>query len=87
MIAGIPAISEDRGLRGRADEVIMAGDHLWIFELKVDGSAAEALKQIEERGYADKYAYLVGDRVKVHKLGISFSSQHRTIVDWKVLEG
>ena len=86
VIAGIPAISEDRGLRGRADEAIMAGDHLWIFELKVDGSAAEALRQIEDRGYADKYAYLVGDRVKVHKLGISFSSQQRTIVDWKVSE-
>ena len=83
VIGGISAISEDRGPRGRADELIMAGNHLWIFELKVDGSVDEALKQIEDRGYADKYAYLLGDGVKVHKVGISFSSQKRAIEEWK----
>ena len=59
VMAGTYAVSEDRGPRGRADEVIITDEHIWIFELKIDKSADEALKQIENKGYAEKYAYLM----------------------------
>ena len=75
--------SEDRGYMGRADEVIITDSHIWIFELKVDRNAEEALHQIEERGYAQKYMYMMGPDVNVHKVGISFSSEERKIVEWK----
>ena len=85
VISGIHAVSEDRGLHGRADEAVIAGDHLWIFELKVDGSAEDALIQIEQRGYAAKYSYLLRPGMTVHKVGMNFSSELRNISEWKSL--
>ena len=83
-LTGVYSITEDRGLRGRADEVVITSDSLWIFELKVDGSAEDALRQIEDKGYADKYADMINRRkLKVHKVGISFSSKTRKIESWK----
>ena len=83
-LTGVYSITEDRGLRGRAGEVIITSDSLWIFELKVDGCTEDALKQIEDKGYADKYADMIERRnLKVHKIGISFSSETRSIAEWK----
>ena len=83
-LTGVYSITEDRGLRGRADEVVITSDSLWIFELKVDASAEDALRQIEDKGYADKYADMINRRnLKVHKVGISFSSETRSIAEWK----
>ena len=83
LMAGLHAASEDRGMRGRADEVLIAGSHIWIFELKVDRTADEALEQIEEKGYGDKYSYLMKPGMALHKVGISFSSSERKIAEWK----
>ncbi len=83
-LTGVYSITEDRGLRGRADEVVITSDSLWIFELKVDESAEDALRQIEDKGYADKYADMIERRnLKVHKVGISLSSKTRSIAEWK----
>ena len=49
VIASLFALSEDRGMRGRADEVLIAGSHIWIFELKVDRTADEALGRSRRR--------------------------------------
>ena len=85
-LTGVYSLTEDRGLRGRADEVVITDDTLWIFELKVDGSAEEAIEQIEAKGYADKYADMVKRRhLKVRKVGISFSSETRSIAEWKTI--
>ena len=53
--------------------------------LKVDGSADEALSQIEARDYGKRYAYLMRPGMVLHKVGISFSSADRRISDWKSL--
>ena len=87
LLTGVYAIAEDRGLRGRADEVVITSDSLWIFELKVNGSAEAALRQIEDKGYADKYADMINRKnLKVHKVGISFSSETRSIAEWKCID-
>ena len=85
IMAGMLSYSEDRGYRGRADEAIITDSHIWIFELKVDRSAEEALHQIEKRGYAKKYSYLMKPDTKIHKIGISFSSEEKRIVGWKCI--
>ena len=83
-LTGVYSITEDRGLRGKADEIVITSDSLWIFELKVDRSAEDALRQIEDKGYSDKYADMINRRkLKVHKVGISFSSKTRKIESWK----
>ena len=83
ILSSLYAIAEDRGRTGRADEMMIAGNHIWIFELKVDRSAEEALRQIEEKGYAERYSYLMKKGMEMHKVGISFSSKTRKIEEWK----
>ena len=54
---------------------------MYIFEFKLDGTAAEALKQIEAKGYAREYE---ADARQVVKVGVSFSSKSGTIEEWEV---
>ena len=68
--------------QGRVDCVIETLQYIYIFEFKLDGTAAEALQQIEEKGYAREYA---SDARKLFKIGASFSSETGTIGDWQVL--
>ena len=63
-----------------------AGKHYWIFELKVDRSADEALSQIEEKEYAETFTYLKGNGIAIHKVGISISSADRQIAEWKCID-
>ena len=56
----------------------------YIFEFKLDGTAEEALSQIEEKGYAREYE---SDSRKVYKIGAVFSSETGTIEDWRCIEG
>ncbi len=73
------AESEINTNNGRLDCVVQTPTHIYILEFKLDKSADEALKQIKERGYADKYA--ADSRPKV-LVGINFSSQQKTVNDW-----
>ena len=52
---------------------------MYIFEFKLNATAAVALKQIEEKGYALPYA---ADSRKLYKVGISFSSDTGTVNDF-----
>ena len=65
---------------GRIDMTCETPGCIWLIEFKLDRPAEEALAQIDERNYADKYDF-AGKTVL--KLGISFSSEKRTIVDVK----
>ncbi len=62
--------------RGRMDVVIKSKDYIYIMEVKLDGSAEEALQQIEDKGYALPYAQ---DDRKLYKIGVNFSSETRSI--------
>ena len=73
--------TEKEQSEGRVDCIVETPDYVYIFEFKLDGSADEALKQIEAKGYARPYA---SDRRPIYKIGASFSSQTGTIDDWKV---
>ena len=73
--------TEKEQSEGRVDCIVETPDYVYIFEFKLDGTAEEALQQIEEKGYARPYA---SDRRLIYKIGASFSSQTGTIDDWKV---
>ncbi len=47
--------AEVRSAVGRADAVCWTRDGVYVFEFKVDGSAEEALRQIDEKGYMIPY--------------------------------
>ena len=66
---------------GRMDILIQTNDYIYILELKIDQTAAEALKQIEEKRYA---APFVNDPRRLFKIGINFSTEKRCIDDWAI---
>ena len=49
--------AEVKSAIGRADAVCWTKDRIYIFEFKVDGSAEEALRQIDEKGYLIPYKF------------------------------
>ena len=75
--------TEKQQSQGRVDCVVETDKFIYIFEFKLDGTADEALKQIEDNGYAAEYAT---DTRKLYKIGVSFSSETGTVGDWKVAE-
>ncbi|MDE6822851.1 MAG: ATP-binding protein [Bacteroides acidifaciens] len=71
---------EDRQSYGRVDCTLEMENYVYIFEFKMDGTAQEALEQIEKTGYAKPY---LADRRKVVCIGVNFSSATRTVEDWE----
>ena len=76
-------VEEDSAI-GRADAVVHTPDAVYVFELKYDGSAEEAIKQIDDKGYLIPYS---ADGKRLYKIGVNYDSQQRTIGDWMVKEG
>jgi len=81
-------IPEDITNHGQADMTVKLGSHIFIMEIKVvDAKNSDdlpeniALKQIREKGYAQKYTGLPG--VTVHEVGLIFSRSLRNLVSWK----
>ena len=66
---------------GRADVVVFMGDATYVMELKVGGTAKEALEQIDSKDYAVPYQ---GTGKPVVKIGIGFSRETRTVSEWEV---
>lgn len=66
---------------GRMDMTIQTKDYVYIIEFKLDKTADEALKQIDENHYAAPFA---ADARKLYKIGVNFSLERRCIDDWKV---
>ena len=63
---------------GRMDTVIQTPEYIYILELKIDRTAAEALQQIEDKGYARPFE---GDRRTLFKIGVNFSTATK-LIDW-----
>ena len=82
--SGFRVISEDVSNRGRVDITIIVGDKAYVIEFKVvvkEGVGNEALRQIKERRYYEKYM----SRYDTFIIGIVFSEKERNIVrfDWE----
>ena len=71
---------EQHNSQGRADLIVETKKHVYIFEFKLNGSAREALQQIDDRGYATPYGL---DPRPIHKIGISFSKKIGIIDQWR----
>ena len=80
---GADVVAEDLSAKGRADLTLKMPRGIYVIELKYDKSADEALQQIDERGYARKYAM---DGRPITKVGLSFSREERNITEWKSRE-
>ena len=67
---------------GRVDCIVETPQYVYIFEFKLDGSAEDALQQIEEKGYERSF---LADVRPVYKIGVNFSSKTGTIEGWKIV--
>ncbi len=72
---------EVRTSAGRVDMVLKTDDTVYIFELKLNKSAQEALEQINLKNYPERFA-LCG--LPIVKVGINFSSKTRTLDGWAI---
>jgi hypothetical protein len=75
--------TEQCSAAGRCDALIETEDTIYLFEFKLNGTAEEALKQIDDKGYAIQYE--AGDK-KVVKIGANFDGDKRTIERW-IIDG
>ena len=81
--SGLKAEGEKHTAKGRIDVYVESIRHVYIIELKLDGSADEAIAQIHDRDYPGFLNTPWSNGKTVHLLGIEFSSRHRNIADWK----
>ena len=81
MLGANPA-PEFPSVRGYADAVIETPANVFVFEFKYRKSAKAAVRQIRERGYADKW---IGGKRPVTLIGINFNPKKRNI-DMPIVE-
>ena len=64
---------------GRPDAIMFLDDTVYIYEIKLDRPASEAMEQIERCRYALPYE---SEGKKVVKIAIGFSTVTRTFEEW-----
>ena len=78
---GFGVDAEVKTNRGRIDMTCETPSGIYLIEFKLDRSAEEALAQIDANDYSEKYDFR---GKKLVRIGVSFSSERRTIADVKV---
>ena len=78
-LVGFYTQAEYHTSEGRVDLVVKTADYIYVMEFKLEGTAEEALKQIQDKHYASPFE---ADRRKLFKIGINFSNKTRNIEQW-----
>jgi hypothetical protein len=68
---------------GRVDMVVWMPSAIYVFELKVNDTAENALKQIDDNNYAIPYQ---SDNRPIVKVGVSIDAETRTVNNWTIKE-
>jgi len=80
---GLDITPEDSSRHGRLDMAVRFNGQVYLFEFKVVELTPEgqALQQIKDRGYADKYR---AEGVPIHLIGVEFSRERRAVVGFDI---
>ena len=73
--------TELKSAKGRADAVVWTPERIFVFEFKLNGTAEEALAQIDAKGYAVPWT---ADGRTVVKVGVEFDKETRNLGRWLV---
>jgi hypothetical protein len=76
---GADVRAEEPTAKGQSDITLLMPKGIYVIEIKYNDTVQAALDQIDQKGYAEKYAL---DGRPITKVGISFSSDERNITDW-----
>jgi hypothetical protein len=82
-LMGLQISAEVKTHTGRIDAVVELTDRIYLFEFKFNKSALEALQQIKDHAYYQKYQ-LHGKPITC--VGVNFNQAMRTVEDWKTKE-
>ena len=66
---------------GFIDSVVKTRDYIYVIELKLNGTAEDAMRQIEEKHYASPFAT---DVRRLYRLGIGFSKATGTVDSYEI---
>ncbi|WP_091395923.1 ATP-binding protein [Arachidicoccus rhizosphaerae] len=80
-LTGVDVYTEVHSAKGRSDVLVKTERFIYALELKLDGTAEEALQQIKDKGYLQPYA---ADNRKKLAVGITFSSEKREVSTYMV---
>jgi hypothetical protein len=83
-LMGVHVRVEENSAAGRADAVVHTADAVYVFELKYNGSAEDAIRQIDDKGYLIPYS---AEGKRLFKIGVNYDSNLRTLGDWIIREG
>ena len=72
---------EEHTNKGRMDMTVQTNDYIYIFEFKFNKSAEEALVQIDEKGYAERFQ---SDERTLIKIGVNYSTAEKNINEWEI---
>ena len=67
---------------GRADAVVKTNDYIYLFEFKLNGTAEEAISQIDDKEYLLPYTL---DGRKLVKVGAEFCKRKRNLKRWLII--
>lgn len=81
-LMGLYVKTEYHTSQGRIDMLVETDRYVFVMEFKPDGSAEDAIAQIEARNYV--LPFVAGGK-KVFKIGVNFSSKTNTIERWIVV--
>ncbi len=73
--------AEVRSAQGRADAIVKTPRYIYVFEFKLKGTAEEAIRQIDDRGYLIPYT---ADEREVVKVGVAFDAATRNLGEWLI---
>ena len=76
---GLKCDSEVAIATGRIDSVVETPKYIYCFEFKLDKTAQEAIKQIDDNDYLAPYR---GKGKTLFKVGVNFNYEERKIEDW-----
>jgi len=79
--SGVLVHTEPLTSQGRIDIAVEFKDKVYVVELKCNQSAEEAIQQIRQKRYGEKY--LQSGR-RIFLLGINFDTRERAIKDWRL---
>ena len=80
-LVGFYVKTEYHTSRGRIDLVLQTDRYIYIMEFKLNGTAEEALQQIEDKQYALPFT---SDTRTLFRIGVNFSNETRNIDTWKI---
>lgn len=80
-LLGLRIDAEVHTNQGRIDAVVEVVDHIFLFEFKLDGSAAAAIQQTKKNQYYQKY-YQKSKPLTL--ISVNFDSTQRKLTEWAI---